>query len=339
LKTASDLGNPPECFVADQSNYFFEVTLSAALPDDTWQEGTEVDGPTLAGGRLHIKQFESADGARFFSRIVDDNFAGSSCSPATYSSTPCLPPHTVPWFFSDEHCTQRLGRAPTCETPAYVDNLGMKFALGDEYLGPVWNQPHGGCYAWMPAPDRPPEQYFHVGAPLPSGLFAELPWRFSGVGRLRQNGLPGDGGATVFVDDAFAERPRYYDVQANKACTPLPAPDGNRYCVPDDIPEIARFDVGPDVKAAGPYVDSACATLGYSCYADCSTAKMIEGLAGVDQHISGVYSLREVPAAYNFDGTNCVAAPNDGVTRYFELGGERPWTDWPALREANGLRP
>jgi hypothetical protein len=70
----------------------------------------------------------------------------------------------------------------------------------------------------------------------------------------------------------------------------------------------------------------------------CATAKMLEGLSGVDQHISGVWALNELATAYTFDGTSCTAAVPDGITRYFELDHERPWTDWPALREAGGLR-
>lgn len=340
VKLASDLGNTPECFAPNNpDDGWLELTITPALPDDTWQSGTEIDGPALVGGRLRIKQFESADGARFFSRIVDEGLGGGTCSLTPYTLTPCLPPHTKPWYFSDEHCQQPLGRAPTCETPVYAETLTMKLALGKEYVGSVWNQPHGGCYAWSSLPDTPPARFFELGEALPPEFFGELHWQFSGQGRVEQNGLLGEDGAIHFVDAAFKERPPYRDGRTNKECYPTIAPDGVRYCLPEDIPDINAYPANPDAKLLGPYVDAACTTLAYACFGDCTTAKMSEARSGVARSATAVYALHELPTAYHFDGANCTEVPPDGVTRYFEIESERPWTDWPALREANALRP
>jgi hypothetical protein len=337
---AMTAGLPPDLQQAE-----VEFAVDEVIEPARFVSGTPVDGALLAG-RLRVREVETEQGFRAQLQLVDQRWQ-KACSLKPFGEDVECVPATIddyPSFFVDQECVaQPLWRAPACVEPAFIAATDGRYALGEQWTGPIF-QLAKVCESWRPAAASG-DRFFAQGAALDESAVAKAAWLRTGDERLGLRALRGDDGQPVTLADELFDSSslrratgelhssRYHDALLEQDCSPVFTTDGEVRCVP----ETALIDP----YALG-YADEECSEPAYLCQKPdgCEGADMIAMAYDENGEYRAVSRNATEPLGnrplFMLQGGGCeqLQAP-DGM---FSKASERPWDDYPLLREVNPRR-
>jgi hypothetical protein len=316
------------------------LAVETVVPPERWATGREVDG-AVVGGRVRLRQIETADGARFDDHLVDERW-GKTCALETgWGPVACWPPtlSDSTMEFTDDQCMSApVSGGAWCEPPAFIGhNPANLHALGARWDGPVFERGKG-CFAVAAAvseagADRAVGGYYQLGPSLGADAVAVVEWRLEGAGRFRRRGLSADGGAFLPLAEALTQSTGvapFHDIVTEADCSPVWTVEGDVRCVP------ASALVDPYTEAT--FTDPGCSKPAYFCFASPCAGMPVVVMATDEHGERRAVSLRtaEVVSAVYTNRTGTCAPEDFDAKNMFSLGAERSWDELPALDETNG---
>jgi hypothetical protein len=346
----------------DQYAGLVDLTIGDVESPSGCVEGTEVDGPILYG-RLRIRQFVTAEGARFDSRLVDERWMRTCRLAVVFGEgVYCQPPTLFgdglsgPAGHEGDQCSGKLvWSRGACDDPVFVTDESESpsffkvpyFLVGAVWSGPVSSNPGHGCRPSLTKTtvDGPNVFVESGGAELDAtAIMAPRPWPSVGTGRLLLNSLTDAAAGSVSlpvwllfrqIDSVLNRAPARFNDGVFGPCNPARMPDGTTRCLPVTVfPDLAgnlftlNYFADPQCKKPA-YFGNPSGPLAHLTDTDGNGQLTVTSFEATEEVVTKIYSLQQ--------GKDCVeAAGQFPPNSLFSAGAaDTSWKDYPVLTERN----